>query len=69
MAYPVGGPGAHRYIVTEIHYDNPNMQEGELAMFLMPYRVLSDQSLNFITTLLCVLAYLISIIKYRNFAM
>ena len=37
MAYPIGGPGAHRYIVTEMHYDNPNMQEGELAMFLVPY--------------------------------
>ena len=36
MAYPVGGPGAYRYIVTEMHYDNPNMQEGKIK-YIIPY--------------------------------
>ena len=50
MAYPVGGPGAHRYIVTEMHYDNPNMQEGELktvTMFFIPInKVMLNVPLN-----------------------
>ena len=28
-AYPTGGPGAGRHIVIEMHYDNPNMEQGE----------------------------------------
>ena len=31
-AYPTGGPGAGRHIVMEMHYDNPNMEEGDMSM-------------------------------------
>ena len=30
VAYPVGGPGNARFLVMEIHYDNPDMQSGML---------------------------------------
>ena len=30
VAFPVGGPGAGRHIVIEMHYDNPKMEQGEL---------------------------------------
>ncbi len=29
VAYPVGGPGAPRYIVMETHYDNPDGRSGK----------------------------------------
>ena len=28
VAYPVGGPGNPRYVVIEMHYDNPNQNSG-----------------------------------------
>ena len=28
VAYPIGGPGAARFLVMEMHYDNPNGQRG-----------------------------------------
>ena len=34
MAYPIGGPGNARFLVMEIHYDNPDMQSGMLFKFL-----------------------------------
>ena len=30
MAYPIGGPGSARYLVMEMHYDNPDMDSGML---------------------------------------
>lgn len=28
MAYPIGGPGTARFLVMEMHYDNPDMRSG-----------------------------------------
>ena len=28
VAYPIGGPGNPRFLVMEIHYDNPNLRSG-----------------------------------------
>ena len=28
MAYPIGGDRGDKYILIEIHYDNPNMESG-----------------------------------------
>ena len=30
MAYPIGGPGSARFLVVEMHYDNPDMNSGML---------------------------------------
>ena len=32
MAYPVGGPGAEFYALVEMHYDNPNLDQGKLNL-------------------------------------
>ena len=29
VGYPIGGLGNHRYIVMQMHYDNPMMRAGE----------------------------------------
>ncbi len=29
VAYPVGGPGAPRYVVMETHYNNPGGRSGQ----------------------------------------
>ena len=29
VAYPLGGPDTPRYVVIEIHYDNPMQHSGE----------------------------------------
>ena len=31
VAYPVGGPGNARFLVMEIHYDNPESHRGKLG--------------------------------------
>ena len=31
VAYPVGGPGNARFLVMEIHYDNPDSHSGMLG--------------------------------------
>ena len=31
VAYPIGGPGNPRFLVMEIHYDNPDMRSGMLV--------------------------------------
>ena len=31
VAYPIGGPGNARFLVMEIHYDNPNLRSGMLV--------------------------------------
>ena len=28
VAYPIGGPGSARFLVMEMHYDNPDMRSG-----------------------------------------
>ena len=28
MAYPIGGPGNARFLVMELHYDNPDLRSG-----------------------------------------
>ena len=28
VALPIGGPGTDRYLVIEMHYNNPNMLSG-----------------------------------------
>ena len=28
VAYPIGGAGQERYVVIEMHYDNPSLQSG-----------------------------------------
>jgi len=28
VAYPIGGPGGARFVVVEMHYDNPDLQSG-----------------------------------------
>ena len=30
VAYPIGGPGSARFLVMEMHYDNPDMRSGML---------------------------------------
>ena len=30
VAYPIGGPGNARFLVMEMHYDNPDMNSGML---------------------------------------
>ena len=30
-AYPLGGPDSPRYVVIEIHYDNPLLHSGECS--------------------------------------
>lgn len=30
VAYPIGGEGTPRYVVLEVHYDNPAEDSGEL---------------------------------------
>ena len=30
VALPIGGPGTHRYLVIEMHYNNPRMVSGNL---------------------------------------
>ena len=32
IAYPIGGPGAPRYLVMETHYDNPGLRSGKNVM-------------------------------------
>ena len=34
VAYPIGGPGNARFLVMEIHYDNPNLTSGMLVRLL-----------------------------------
>ena len=29
VAYPLGGAGSPRFVVVEMHYDNPNLQSGK----------------------------------------
>ena len=31
VAYPIGGPGTARFLVMEMHYDNPDMRSGMYA--------------------------------------
>ena len=31
VAYPIGGPGNARFLVMEIHYDNPESHRGMLG--------------------------------------
>ena len=28
VAYPMGGPGSARFLVIEMHYNNPDLQRG-----------------------------------------
>ena len=31
VAYPIGGPGSARFLVMEMHYDNPDLRSGTLG--------------------------------------
>ena len=42
VAYPIGGPGSARYLVMEMHYDNPNMTSGMLDFYDLLFVRLSD---------------------------
>ena len=55
VAYPVGGPGNARFLVMEIHYDNPESHRGKLGD-----RVLNSWELNKQLT--------IDVVKYVNVA-
>ena len=32
VAYPIGGPDSHRFMVMQVHYDNPMMNSGNQFM-------------------------------------
>ena len=34
VAYPIGGPGSARFLVMEMHYDNPDMRNGTYVRLL-----------------------------------
>ena len=42
VAYPIGGPGSARYLVMEMHYDNPDMDSGMLDFHDLLFVRLSD---------------------------
>ena len=37
VALPLGGPGAHKVILIEMHYDNPTLQTGMVVSSCMYY--------------------------------
>ena len=42
VAYPIGGPGSARFLVMEMHYDNPDMRSGMLDFYDLLFVRLSD---------------------------
>ena len=32
VAYPIGGPGNPQYVVIEMHYDNPDRDDGKFIV-------------------------------------
>ena len=32
VAYPIGGAGNSRYLLLELHYDNPNLISGDVIL-------------------------------------
>ena len=30
VAFPIGGEGNAQYVILEMHYDNPNLDSGEI---------------------------------------
>ena len=38
MAYPIGGDRGDKYLLIEMHYDNPNMESGmHIHTYITPY--------------------------------
>ena len=35
VAYPLGGPDSPRYVVIEIHYDNPLLHSGKSSIIIV----------------------------------
>ena len=57
MAYPIGGPGSARFLVMEMHYDNPDMRSSMLDfqhLLLSDFQIERRQRRHYRVCLICV---------------